>query len=73
MSILYSLILACNFSFGYEVNNYASSEPGMTVIEVIDDCKYSHKLLILEELLETHKIQDWLELLIVSGEFNKCK
>jgi hypothetical protein len=56
-----------------EVNIYdAPSRPGWIVIEAIDDCNYSHKLLIKLELADSYRPSDWLELLMISGEWNKC-
>lgn len=74
MKILTIIILMySSISNAYEVNSYASSESGMTVIEIVDDCNFSHKLLISEEKVGTFKVMDWLELLTASGEYDKCK
>ena len=74
MKLLTILILCySSISNAFEVNSYASSERGMTIIEIIDDCDFSHKLLISEDSLGSHKVSDWLDLLMISGEYNKCK
>lgn len=55
------------------VNVYdAPSRPEWIVIEAIDDCDFSHKLLIRLKDADSHKPGDWLELLMISGEWNKC-
>lgn len=72
----YLILLLFQWTFSAQaetVEIYDSSEPGMVVVEVVDDCEFSHKLLISLKNAATHKSTDWVELLIISGEWNKCK
>ena len=67
------MILFSQISYSYEINIYDSvSYSKSVVIEVIDDCKFSHKLLISLENSKTDKVTDWMELLFISKEWNKC-
>jgi len=70
-------VILLSFQWGIsaqaEVNVYdAPSRPGWIVIEAIDDCDFSHKLLIRLKDADSYKPGDWLELLMISGEWNKC-
>lgn len=71
--ICITFFLYANSASAELINIYDSvSNPGHIVIEAVDDCNFSHKLLISLELSTGHKPTDWLELLIISGEWNKC-
>lgn len=61
--------------FGYEVEIHnLKHDPENVVIEVVDDCKYSHKLLISKKKLSSGYAIEWLQMLFESGEYNKfCK
>jgi hypothetical protein len=72
MKLILLILFWCNISFAYTVDIYDATESGMVVIEAIDDCNYSHKLLISLQNASTHKPTDWIELLMISGEWNKC-
>ena len=71
--IVYTLFLYANSASAESIDIYdAMGHPGYIVIEAIDDCNFSHKLLIPLNLADSHKPGDWIELLMVSGEWNKC-
>ena len=70
--IVYTVFWSMGLSAHSEVNIYDASEPGYIVIEAIDNCDFSHKLLIPLKLADSHRPTDWLELLMISGEWNKC-
>lgn len=71
--IIIMMLIQWNFLAHAGVNVYdAPSRPGWIVIEAIDDCDFSHKLLITLKEADTHKPGDWLELLMISGKWNKC-
>lgn len=67
------ILLTHSITFAYEVNIYDAPHRNKIVIELIDDCNFSHKLVTSIENASTYKSTDWLELLIISGEWNKCK
>lgn len=69
--IVYTLF-ASSASADPTVEIFDASEPGMIVIELIDDCSFSHKLLIPLTLAATYKTSDWFDLLVISKEWNKC-
>lgn len=56
-------------SWAYDVNIYQASEPNKSVIEVVDDCGNSHKLVIDNKNINSYKVLDWLDLLFVSGKY----
>lgn len=72
--IVFTTFWSIGFSARAEkIEIYDASEPGMIVIEAVDDCEYSHKLLISLENAVTQKSTDWISLLIKLGEWNKCE
>jgi hypothetical protein len=74
MKLLISFILFySSITFAYDVNIYHTSRPGYVLIELVDDCQMSHKLLIQEKNLYTNTKDDWVALLFESKEWNKCQ
>lgn len=73
--ILTILIVYHQLNWAYEANIYdIPHDPKNVIIEIVDDCKYSHKLLISKEKLASGYAFDWLQMLFESGEYNKsCK
>jgi hypothetical protein len=47
----------------YEVNIYDSSDPKKAVVEVVDDCNYSHKLVVDKNKLNNNKVLHWIDIL----------
>lgn len=68
--IIFGLIIS-NPSLAYEVNIYDASEPNKSVIEVVDDCNYSHKLIISTNELNNSKVLNWVNFLLDSNKY--CK
>ena len=68
-------LFVCQSIWAHEVEIHnLKHDPDNVVIEIIDDCKYSHKLLISKEKLSSGYAVEWLQMLFESGEYNKfCK
>jgi hypothetical protein len=73
VKLILVILFSFNISYAYDVNIYDSAEKGRVVIELVDDCSYSHKLVIDLDRAATFIPHDWFELLVISGEWNKCK
>lgn len=60
--LVFLLFMTFN-THAYEVNIYDSSDPKKAVIEVIDDCNYSHKLIVDKNKLSDNKVLQWVDTL----------
>jgi len=66
--ITFGLVISST-AWGYDVNIYQASEKNKSVVEIVDDCGLTHRLVIETKKLSNNEVLDWADKLFDTGAY----